>query len=349
MSAKNEPAVRVGVVGLGRSGWHNHSLILKTLAEQFTVAAVTDPDAERCKEAVEVFSCKAYSTLDALLEDPDVELVVLAIPSHLHYEQTLRILKAGKHVVVEKPMAIGVDQCDGMIAAAKKAGRMLTVFQQQRFMPSFMKVREVIDSGKLGRITLIRIAAHDFGRRWDWQTLRAFNGGSLMNMGPHFMDQALQFIGSAEPEIFCDLQRTLTSGDAEDHVKMVLRAQDAPVIDLEIASASAYRQDFWLVMGTSGGLKGTPSQLSWKYVDFSKMPPRPVDPSPTPGRGYYSEELDWTEESWELPEDALDARASFYLDLYKTMREGAPLEITPESVRRQIAILEKCRALCPVT
>jgi predicted dehydrogenase len=321
---------------------------MEPMPEKFTVAAVADPIAERCEDAAEKFSCKTYPTCEELLADRDVELVVVATTSQLHYEQTLQALKAGKDVVVEKPMAESVERVDSMIEAAKKAGRMLTVFQQQRFMPSFMKVREVIDSGKLGRIAEIRIAAHDFGRRWDWQTLRAFNGGTLANTGPHFMDQALQFIGSAEPEIFCDLQRTLTSGDGEDHVKVVLKAQGAPVIDLEITSASAYSQDFWLVMGTSGGLKGSPSQLSWKYVDFSKMPPRPVDPSPPSGRGYYSEELDWTEESWELPEDALDARAYFYQELYKTMREGAPLAITPESVRRQIAIFEKCRALCPV-
>jgi len=348
MSATKDAPVRVGIAGLGRSGWSIHAKNLATLGEKFRIAAVTDPDAARMQEAAARFQCRTYSDLDDLLGDREVELVTVATPSHLHAEHAIRALRAGKNVVCEKPMATSAAAADAMIEAARKAGRLLTIFQNRRYSPDFMKVREIIQTGKLGRIVMIRIACHGFGRRWDWQTLKEFGGGSLNNTGPHFLDQALQLFGDAEPQVFCHLERTLTSGDAEDHCKVILHAPGSPMIDLEITSACAYGQDTWLVMGTSGGLTGNYRTLRWKYVDFSKLPPRPVDRRPMPDRSYNSEPLPWQEETWEVPNDLAPAEVRYYLDLYETLRHGAPLVVTPESIRRQIALLEKCHQLSPV-
>lgn len=346
MSTNN--IVRVGIAALGRSGWGIHCNTLEPLTDKYKVVATADMDPARRKEAEEKFGCRTYPDFDSLVADGDIELLVVATPSHLHPEHAIRALEAGKHVVCEKPMAATADDADRMIAAAKKAGRLLAVFQNRRYMPDFQKVREVIASGKLGRIILIRIVVHGFSRRWDWQTLKEYNGGSLNNTGPHFLDQALQLFGDAEPEVFCRLERTLTSGDAEDHCKVILRAEGAPMIDFELTSACAYPQDTWLVMGTNGGLTGNRSGLRWKYVDFEKLPPRPVDRTPLPDRSYNREELPWQEETWEQHDGGPSDRTLFYLDLYKTLREGAPLVITPESVRRQIAVLQKCHELSPV-
>jgi len=349
MSNRGEKTLSVGIAGLGRSGWNLHAAALEDLSDRFRIVAVSDAHAERRKEAVERYGCRAYDAVEALLGDPDVELAVVATPSHLHCRHTIAALNAGKHVVCEKPMALCVEEADRMLAAARESGRVLTVFQSQRYAPDFVKAREIIESGVLGRIVMVRIAVHSFSRRWDWQTLKEFGGGELNNTGAHCVDQALQLLGDKEPEIFCDLQRTLTSGDAEDHCKVILRAPDAPLMDIEITRACAWPQDQWLVMGTRGGLKGNSGQLRWKYVDFDKLPPRPVDRTATPDRTYNSEDLSWHEDSWKRPEDApLKKAIPFYLDLYRTLREGAPLVITPESVRRLVAVLEECHRQCPL-
>ena len=248
--------IRTGIVGLGRSGWFNHAKTLEGLDHQYVITAVHDPNPDRRREAVETFGGQSHRSLDDLLADPEVELVVLATPSQLHCAQTLAALDAGKHVVCEKPMASDSVESGRMVEAAKKFGLVLTVFQNQRYMPSFMKVREVIASGKLGRIVQIRLAIHSFGRRWDWQTLKEFSGGELNNTGSHFVDQILLLMGEVQPEIFCHLERTLTSGDAEDHCKIIFQAPNSPLVDLEITRCCAFRQDTWHVMGTSGGLAG---------------------------------------------------------------------------------------------
>ncbi|NIA06429.1 MAG: Gfo/Idh/MocA family oxidoreductase [Actinobacteria bacterium] len=348
MSVAKSRLIRVGIAGLGRSGWDIHAKAMRAMPEKFKIVAVTDPDPARCREASAEFGCRIHPDFTALVNDAEVELTVVATPNRMHPPNTIQAMEMGKNVVCEKPMAATVAEAEEMIKVSRETGQLLAVFQNYRYLPSFLKVREVIESGKLGRIVMIKISIHGFGRRWDWQTLKEFGGGTLSNNVPHFLDQALQLLGEAEPEVFCQLQRTLTSGDAEDHCKVILRASGAPMIDLEITSACAYAQDMWLVMGTQGGLHGSAAKLEWKYVDFSKMPPRPVDRKPTPDRSYNREQYDWVEESWEIPQDFPNEAERFYLDLYETIRQAKPLFITAESVRRQIAILEKCRELSPM-
>lgn len=348
MGEETKGVVRVGIAGLGRSGWDIHARLLEPLKDKYRIVAVCDPDQSRQKEARDRFRCRSYDGLNQLLKDFEVELVIVAIPSHLHPPNAIQALKAGKDVVCEKPMAIKLSDADRVIKAAKKSGHIFTIFQNRRYAPDFVKVREVIISGKLGRIVMIRMTGHGFSRRWDWQTLKEFSGGTLNNTGPHFIDQALQLFGEAEPKIFCHLERTLTCGDADDHIKIILQGPDAPMIDLEITSACAYPQESWLVMGTQGGLTGGSQSLRWKYFDPQELLPRKVERQPVPDRSYNTEEIPWKEEMWDLSTDSSPGETGFYLDLYNTIRNRVPLAITPESVRRQIALIDKCHKLCPV-
>jgi predicted dehydrogenase len=339
--------IRVGIAGLGRSGWGIHARLLEPMDERYRVVAAVDRLAERQGEAAERFGCRTYDGLTAMLADDEVELVVVSLPSYLHPSASVEALQAGKHVVCEKPMAVRLSDADRMIAAAKEAERTLTVFQNYRYDPDYLKVREVIESGKLGRIVMIRMAWQGFGRRWDWQTLQSYDGGSLNNTGPHPIDIALQLFGPGKPELFCHLERTLTLGDAEDHVKLILTGPDAPMLDVEFTSACAYPQEAWLVMGTQGTLAGTRRALRWKYLDPAQLPPRQVDERPTPDRSYNREPIEWTEETWDRSEYSGPRHTGFYLDLHETIRHGGPLAVTPESVRRQVAILEECHRRFP--
>jgi len=236
------------------------------------------------------------------------------------------------------------------IAAAQQTGRTLTCHQNSRYSPDFLKVRDVIASGKLGQILTIRIAWHGFSRRWDWQTLKEFGGGMLNNNGSHAIDLALLLMGEVEPEVCCQRVSTpLSSGDADDHVKVVLQAPGAPVLDVEITSACAYAQDAWLVMGTQGSLAGSRSQLRWKYVDPGQLPDRPVDRRPTPDRSYNREQLSWTEETWDPSQEQYPhATRQIYRELYAAIREGAPLAISLPGLLRQSRVLQQCRDRCPV-
>jgi scyllo-inositol 2-dehydrogenase (NADP+) len=338
--------INIAIVGLGRAGWDIHALALEKLPEHFKIAAVVDRDAGRRAEACQRFGCGETDHFDNVLADKDIELVVIATPNLLHAPQTIAALRAGKHVVCDKPMATSLAEADAMIRAAEESGRALSIFHNMRYWPDFMKIREVIDSGILGRIVQIRLAWQRFGRRWDWQTLREFGGGMLNNSGAHLLDLALQLFGPADPQVTAILDRTLASGDAEDHVKVILRAPGSPTIDVEVSHTDPYPQDRWHIMGTSGGLRGTNDQLEWKWVDWSTMPPRPVDRSPSAaGRSWNREELSWQSASWKKDEPYGADYARYYRDMFEVVRKGKPVVVTPESVRRVIALLDKCRSL----
>lgn len=345
----SQEPIRVGIAGLGRSGWAIHAHLLAPLTEKYQIVAVTDEDASRRAEAIERFDCQAYLTFDELIADPAVELVVVSLPSFLHAPASIAALRANKHVVCEKPMAISMEEADAMVSAAAASDRVCSVFQQRRYNPDFVKVREIIDSGLLGRIVQVRIAESKFTRRWDWQTLQKYGGGSLNNTGAHFLDQALQLFGPATPTVFCALDRTLTLGDADDHVKLVFTAPDSPTIDIEISSCDAFPPPTWHVYGTQGGLQGTTRSLRWKWINLEEQEVRSLDLRPTPDRSYNSDKLTWHEDSWEFSGDINDAYRGYYHDLYATIRQDAPLVITPESVRRTMWLQEECHRLAPLS
>ncbi|MDQ3541467.1 MAG: Gfo/Idh/MocA family oxidoreductase [Chloroflexota bacterium] len=344
-----ESVIGVGIAGLGRAGWGLHARILEALPEKYRVVAACDPLESRRDEAQARFDCPTYSDVADFLGDASVELVVVAMPSHLHADLSIEALRRGKHVLVEKPFATNLEDVDRMIAAATQAGKVLSGSQNRRYESDFLKVREVIETGKLGRIVQLRVAWHRFQRRWDWQTLTEFGGGSLANEGPHVIDQALALFHASEPEVFCHMDHTpLSLGDAEDHVKVILRAPGEPLIDLEFTNACAYPQEQWLVMGTQGSLTGSHGKYRWRYIEPALLPERELSRDATPDRSYNREELAWIEESSDLSAEPFGmSHRRLYLDLYLTLREGKPLAITPESIRRQLSVMDKCRQVAP--
>ncbi len=349
MTNDDAKPIKVGIAGLGRSGWGIHANALASLTEQFRIAAVCDLDPTRQQEAKERFGCRAYADYAALVADDEVELMVVATPSQLHVNDTVAALRAGKHVMVEKPMAPDLAGVDEMIAVAEETGQILTVNQNYRYHPDFLKIKEVVDSGVLGRIVQIRMTGNSFRRRWDWQTLKKYGGGDLNNKGAHPIDWAIHFFDDLEPDIFCHMETTpLFAGDAESHVKLIIKPKDGPLIDLELSNTCAYPQDAWLLMGTQGTLVSDRRTIRWKYFDPAEAPPLVLDTKPTPDRSYNREQLPWQEASYTPVFDFGRSMLPLYRDLYATIRQGAPLVITPASVRRQVEIMERCRELSPV-
>nr|WP_281352499.1 Gfo/Idh/MocA family oxidoreductase [Phytoactinopolyspora alkaliphila] len=231
-----------------------------------------------------------------------------------------------------------------MTAAAEKAGRVLTCFQNNRFEPTFLAIRDVIDSGRLGELVLIRRAIHRYARRADWQTLRKFGGGELPNTASHFLDQLLLLIDDGPIELLADLRRTVSAGDAEDHAKLVLKPKSGPLVDLESSNVVAMPQPAWFVAGTTGTLTSTTDGLHVKWYDPTSVDELQPAEGAAPGRAYGTgEHIDWHEETI-TPEPATGKRTLLYYEhLARTIRHGADLYVTPDSVRRQIDIIERAR------
>lgn len=349
--------LQVAILGQGRSGLDIHCAYLATDPARFRIAAVVDALEDRREKARRLFGCDAHACYTELFGRTDIDLVVNALPSHLHPPVTCDLLDHGFNVMTEKPMARTPEQVDEMIAASQKSGKMLAIFQQSRFASYFQKVRAVIDSGKLGRIVQISIQFDGFARRWDWQTLQEYGAGSLYNTGPHPVDQALTLLDyDGMPGVFCKMDRANVFGDAEDYVKLILTAPDRPLIDVQISSCNAYPGSTYNVQGTRGGLSGSMTDMRWRYFDGDQAPVQRLIRTPLMkpdgSPAYCTEELPWREEAWRAdPGDTpfTTAVQRMYTTVYAHLTEGKPLAVTPQQVRQQIAVMRLCHEMNPLS
>lgn len=332
--------VQAGVIGLGRAGWQIHVAQLARM-QAFKVAAVADPMQERLDEAAATLGCRTYTDAYALTTDPELDLVVVASPNHTHVPYAMAALKAGKHVIVDKPVATRLADMDALMAEAKRGGRTLAPFHSRRFDGDFVKIRKIIDSGVLGPLHMVKIYNHGFSRRNDWQTLRRMGGGQLTNWGSHALDKALTLLNWEVDKVFGDMTTTVCAGDAEDQVKVVLKGKNGLLIDVEVAGGCALPQAPWVIMGKYGTLTGTHALLEWKYYDPSALPP--VQIKEDPGRSYdFSEQIPWQTCSCETGGMG-ESHALWYAHFAAAWKSGGPMPTTAQQARHLIAIQDEVR------
>ncbi|RKN83829.1 Gfo/Idh/MocA family protein [Paenibacillus ginsengarvi] len=345
------PILKVGIIGQGRSGRNIHAETLRRLPERYVIAAVSDELEQRRRAAESDYGCASYADYREMMKRDDLDLIVNATPSHLHVPVSLELLEAGFNVLCEKPLARRSKEVDALIAARDKAGTLLTIFQQWRFNPLFLEIRKCLDSGVLGRIVQIGLTVNQFSRRWDWQTLKEYNGGNLLNTGAHFLDQALQFLGADRmpAALLCRMDRANSFGDAEDYCKLMMAGSGLPTVDLEISSCCAYAgSNYYLIQGTNGSLRASLTETTWKYFKPEEAPRQTLQRTPmsdADGKPFYDkEELKWYEGGWnKTVGPAYPApQIAFYESLHTSLAEGKPPAVTPESVWLQIRVMEEC-------
>jgi UDP-N-acetyl-2-amino-2-deoxyglucuronate dehydrogenase len=187
---------RFALVGAGVIGTH-HSRVLKDLADRIDLVAVVDVQPERAQKLAAEHGAAAFASLGEALAEVDVDAVTLCTPTGRHGDGAIEALQAGKHVIIEKPAEVTVAKTDEIIAAQRKAGKLVSVISQHRFDPS----TEAIGRGELGRLTT-GIASIDWWRgqgyydSGDWRgTWELDGGGALMNQGVHTVDLLLATMG----------------------------------------------------------------------------------------------------------------------------------------------------------
>ncbi len=194
-------AVRVGLVGCGKVGTV-HAAALTVLPEAEFVAAC-DAAPERAAAFAARYGVRPFADIGAMLREAGVEAVVIGTPHPLHAEPAVRAAEAGVHVLVEKPMAASLADCDAMLAAARKSGVRLGVVSQRRWCEPVLRMKAALDAGKLGEPALGVFLMYNWRDpayylsdpwrgRWDTE-----GGGVLVNQSPHHLDLLLWFMGPA--------------------------------------------------------------------------------------------------------------------------------------------------------
>jgi scyllo-inositol 2-dehydrogenase (NADP+) len=334
--------IKIGIVGLGRAGWGMHCEELELRKDTFEIVAACDIIPERRAQMVERYGCKTYANIADMITDPDVELVDIATRSCDHYKHASMALATGKKVFLEKPMCVSFDEAQKLQQAADHSpGGKLYIRHNRRFDPDFLHVKEIMQSGLLGDVYEIRLARHGYQRRDDWQTIKAFGGGQLLNWGPHIVDHSLFFLDSPVASQFSTLKRITAVGDAEDHIKIVLKGENGRLVDMEISGGVALGAPTYQVFGSSGSLVLTGNKMQLKYLDPNvALTEKQANPG-TPGATFGSQEqLPWIEESIPVKPGS---NAIIWDALYSTIRGGAAFPISMEQALAVMRVISTAK------
>ena len=247
--------VRYGIIGCGAIGQRRH--IPECAANPDSkLAALADPVKDRVEELGRKYEAKPYTDYKELLRSPDVDAVVIAGPNSLHASQTIEALNAGKHVLCEKPMATTREDAKAMMAAAQKNNRYLMIGLNQRLMPPHVRAKEILDSGRLGKVLSFRTAfkhpgpegwSVDGGKSWFFRKGEAFMGVTG-DLGVHKADLMRWLLGQEFAEV-SSFMGTLDKRDAtgklieiDDNAMLMLKT-DKGIIGSMILSWTNYGQE----------------------------------------------------------------------------------------------------------
>jgi predicted dehydrogenase len=232
--------LRVGIIGLGGIA-NSHCRGIAEL-EDVKVMAVADLMEERRREFMAQYDIpKGYATHTELLADPEIDAVGVVLGHMLHHRLTVDACRAGKHVLVEKPMAISMEQCDEMVAAARENGVKLMVGLTNHFSPTNRKAREILDSGELGPVIT---AVNYMSKRWGYPSRRAqyrsryHGGGMWLTNGVHVVDRLTWFMASQALSVSAAIGNRSYYQAADDYGSAMIRYKNGQV---GLAVAVAYK------------------------------------------------------------------------------------------------------------
>lgn len=351
--------LRVAIIGQGRSGRDIHGFFFSgAMNTHYEVAAVVEADEFRRNRALEEYpGCEVFADYTELFGRTDIDLVVNASYSKMHYPISKDLLQHGFNVLVEKPVGASYYECADLMKTAADNNVVFAPFMQSNLAPHAKAAFEVVESGKIGKPLQVSIRYNGFGRRWDWQTLQCEVAGGLFNTGPHPVGIALKFLDYSDDAkvVYSKLGNGLTSGDSDDYCKIILEAPGKPVVDVEVSSHDAYSPYNIKIQGTKGTFQCKISEYKLIYLDEEASPARPVirgflsDENQMPA--YCSDEGRVThEESGEFSGRAawVEATRDLYEELYYKITEGKAMTVTPEMAAKVVNVIETVHAQNPM-
>lgn len=322
--------INVGVVGYGGAFNMGRIHFNEMKAAGMTPLAVAELDPERLKIAREEFpGIETYATLDEMLRKSQVNLVTLITPHNTHAALAMKCLAAGRHVVVEKPMAITTAECDAMIAAAKRSKVILSTYHNRHWDGIILGALQLIRSGAIGKVVRVDMEMGRLAKPGDWwRSSKSISGGILYDWGVHLTEYILQIAGSDITEVSGYIRSGVWAGQTrwkkdtnEDEGQVVIRFANGIWATLQITSLDGRPNQPWFkIVGTRGTL--TPD---WWNTEVATLEgeKRVTTQVPTPpSQGH-----------------------RFYQNIADHLTKGSTLVITPEWSRRPIHILDlACRS-----
>ncbi len=256
--SRPRPPVRVAVLGAGAIAQVVHLPILSRM-RGVEVAAVSDTDRATARTIADRFQVKSVAlSHDEIWADASIDAVVVSTPSHLHEQHVREALRAGKHVLCEKPLALTADAVQRLLEEDGADGRLM-VAMNQRFRPDAAALKSFVTSGELGDVFYLKAGwlNRPVGRgRRTWRQRRASGGGAFMDLGIQMLDLSLWLMGYPRPERVAAHMHREAGAEVEDYAAAMVRLEGDRVVNLEVTwnlRAERDRQFLHLLGSTGSG------------------------------------------------------------------------------------------------
>jgi predicted dehydrogenase len=314
----NKSRIHVGVIGYSPL-FHMGRAHLKEMAQNpgFLPKAVCDINADVLRQAEQDFpGIETYGDFDEMLSKSDVELVAIILPHNLHCPVALKCLRAGRHVVVEKPFALTVDECEEMTREAKKRNLLLSTYHNRHWDGNILTIlRELPKIGRVFRWESHHGAYNEPGA-W-WRSSKEISGGILFDWGAHFVEWMLQVLPYPITEISgFRVKEVWSKTTNEDEVEAIVRFGDRAIATHTASDVAMAGKDSLRITGTKGALV-----WNWGNVTVHQKD----DDGQTVVTHVRSEK---------------SQGHKFYANVHDHLFKGEPLVITPELATRVIQVLD---------
>src|SRR5579884_1338082 len=334
------PTLGVGLYGYGAIGREHAEAVAAT--EGLELRRICDRSPERRATAEARHGTSTCASLDALLGDPSVDVVVVGLPPAAHARSVLACLTAGKHVVCEKPFAIREADAERMVAAAERSERVLTVYQSRRWDPDFLLTRRLLDRRRIGSPFYMESFIGGFSHPCSyWHSHEPISGGAVYDWGSHYLDWVLLLFpgevvrvrASAHKRVWHDVTNA-------DQVRVDLRFAGGEEASFLQSNIAATLKPKWYVLGTEGAIVAdwrleTVKSRSWTG-DLLEARLQPAE-SPALVRVYRP---DGDGAAVEVPPLPARPRNAFYRNLADHLLLGEPLAVDPRQACRNVAVME---------
>ena len=329
------PPVRVALMGLGRSMFTDHYPVFKAHPALFKVVAACDLLKERRDIIAKDFpDCRMFRRFTDMLDERDIDVVDIATCSVDHVKHALMSLERGFWTLLETPIALTVDDAQVLRGAAQKAKNRLLALQRGLFSPDFLLAKQEMSDTRLGDIYEVRVRKEDFIRRDDWQAVKRLGGGAAYYAMTDLILQTLKLLPLPPIQMWSELRRVASLGDAEDcaHVNLKTRGIISADIEFNGGVLPEDRGPSFVIRGTRGTFKVQPgaSEGTLTVIDPDFSFPRRRSSVRTPELVDMHENVPVKTFKVELEKGTLHGPSAFWKYLYDTVRTAAPFPLALE-------------------
>lgn len=329
------PPVRVALMGLGRSMFTEHYPVFKAHPALFKVVAACDLLKERRDIIAKDFpDCRMFRRFTDMLDERDIDVVDIATCSVDHVKHALMSLERGFWTLLETPIALTVDDAQVLRGAAQKAKNRLLALQRGLFSPDFLLAKQEMSDTRLGDIYEVRVRKEDFIRRDDWQAVKRLGGGAAYYAMTDLILQTLKLLPLPPIQMWSELRRVASLGDAEDcaHVNLKTRGIISADIEFNGGVLPEDRGPSFVIRGTRGTFKVQPgaSEGTLTVIDPDFSFPRRRSSVRTPELVDMHENVPVKTFKVELEKGTLHGPSAFWKHLYDTVRTAAPFPLALE-------------------